>query len=152
MLSFDVEEIISIDYFIEKLQNKDLAKKVKAYFQSDKNILQDIFNRVNSFQKQIYIILRIYRNAPTNTHLALWIELQNNEVENIKPELIKISSQKEKITKTKNTNTDKLLIDIQSYAKRYEISSQLLNFINKKINNKTENITLIREIYGEFKL
>jgi len=151
LLSLDIEEVTSIEHFTEKLKNKNLDQKVKQYLQSDKNILQDIFSTVNSFKKQVHVILRVYRNELTNTHLALWIELQKEEVENLKPDLptevpVKETSQKNTVT---NKEVDTLLSNIQSYAKRYEISSQLLSFINKKINKKAENITLIREIYNK---
>ena len=154
LLSFDIEEIQSIKQFTVKLKNTVLQEKVNSYFKSDKNILQAVFSTVNSFKKQVHIILRIYRNEWKNEHLALWIELQNEEINSIQPSGV-LSGDEEFIKRTEivssqDTNSfDPLIADIRSYAKRYEISSQLLSFINKKINKKAENLTLIREIYNK---
>ncbi|MCF6240489.1 MAG: hypothetical protein L3J74_03985 [Bacteroidales bacterium] len=150
LLLLEIEDIPNLLRFSEQIENKDLAKKLLQYFQSDKNVFQDIFSAVNSFKKRVYVVLRIYRNELTNKHLALWIELQKEELSVFQ---LPVSEKEKKpqttLDETIISNENQLIIDIQSYVKRYEISAQLLSFINKKINKKAENITLIREIYNK---
>ncbi len=150
LLLLEIEDINSLQQFADKINNPKLSKRLFDYFQSDKNVFQDIFSTVNSFQKQVYIVLRIYRNEITNRHLALWIELQKDELNRfLLPPVETQNIEHKPEPETVQLKEDTLIADIQSYAKRYEISSQLLNFINKKINKKAENITLIREIYNK---
>jgi DNA-binding CsgD family transcriptional regulator len=149
LLSFEIEDINSLHQFADKINNPKLSKTLLNYFQSDKNVFQDIFSTVNSFQKQVYIVLRIYRNVHTNEQLALWIELQKDELDSILPVAVAQNIEYKTESETVHSKEDTLIADIQSYAKRYEISSQLLSFINKKINKKAENIALIREIYNK---
>ncbi len=150
LLLLEIEDINSLHQFADKINNPKLSKRLFNYFQSDKNVYQDIFSTVNSFQKQVYIVLRIYRNELTNKHLALWIELQKDELNSLLLPLVETQNIEHKPElEPVQSKEDTLIADIQSYAKRYEISSQLLSFINKKINKKAENITLIREIYNK---
>jgi len=150
LLLLEIEDIPNLLQFAEKIENKDLAKKLLTYFQSNKNVFQDIFTTINSFKKQVYVVLRIYRNELTNKHLALWIELQKEELNSLQlPQTGATAIVQSPEIITNKTEEDTLIRDIQSYAKRYEISAQLLSFINKKINKKAENITLIREIYNK---
>ena len=157
LLLLDIEEVTDLFLFAKKISNQNLAEKISEYFNSDKNIFQAIFSAINSFKQKIYVVLRIYRNEITNKHLALWIELQANELK-----VLQIQKPETEINKNEEKNTNvpaqaeeeqikfnELHADIRSYAKRYEISSQLLSFINKKINKSTENINLIREIYNK---
>ena len=155
LLSLDIEDISDSIDLIEKINTKTLASELNEYFQSKKNIFQTVFKTINSFKKPVYIIIRIYRNEISNTHLALWLELQPNELKTL--QIVKSDTNsnllKEKVVEKKSeselSKNNTLLLEIQSYAKRYEISAQLLSFINKKINNKSENIVLIREIYNK---
>lgn len=150
LLLLEIEEINSLYQFTDKITKPQLGKKLSEYFHSEKNIFQDVFSTVNSFQNQVYIVLRIYRNELTNEHLALWIELQKDELKSLSLPPVETNNTVHKLeVESIPSNNDTLISDIQSYAKRYEISAQLLSFINKKINNKAENITLIREIYNK---
>ncbi len=157
LLLLDIEEITDLSLFTQKINNQNLAEKLSEYFNSDKNIFQAVFSTVNSFKQKIYVVLRIYRNEISNKHLALWIELQTNELKvlQIQKQETATNESQESIAKVpvqiaeEQAEFNALHADIQSYAKRYEISSQLLSFINKKINKSAENINLIREIYNK---
>lgn len=150
LLLLEIEDIPNLLQFAEKIENKNLARKLLTYFQSNKNVFQDIFTAENSFKNQVYIVLRIYRNELTNKHLALWVELQEEELNSLQlTQSESVHEIRDSVEDKNMTADDSLIADIQSYAKRFEISSQLLSFINKKINKKAENIALIREIYNK---
>ena len=130
-----------------------MRQSISEYLVGDNSLYQHIYKVANSFQGLINLVLRIYRNEDNQGHLALFVELSKQELESIKntdsPKLVS-NTQTQKIpVQTSVKENDELLIEIKSYVSRYEVSDQLLNFINKKINDKTENINLIREIYSK---
>ena len=153
LLFLEIEEINTIQGLLAKDKSKKTAENVSEYLSSDKSIYQCIYRAENSFQKEINLILRIYRNDNNKEHLALFVELHKQELESIKNNNTVETQSTEKDVVDKTTETEeqnsKLQADIKSYVRRYELSNQLLNFINKKLNDKTENIKLIREIYAK---
>lgn len=152
LLFLEIDEISTIQGLLAKDNSKKTAKNVSEYLAGDKSLYQCIYRAENSFQKEINLILRIYRNENNKEHLALFVELHKQELESIKnnePKEI-VSTQAGALEQTNAaTKNDELQAEIKSYVRRYELSMQLLNFINKKLNDKTENITLIREIYNK---
>lgn len=153
LLFIDIEEIKDIQGLAAKDESNNLLKSVSEYLEGDKSLYQSIYTVKNSFQGVINLVLRIYRNENNLEHLALFVELHKHELDSIKKrEVSEVVSDTETqqipVPATTEENNE-LLLDIRSFVKRSEISAQLLNFINKKINDKTENISLIREIYNK---
>ena len=153
LLFFDIEEVQNIQGLLKKDKTKDLLQSISEYLQGDKGLYQSMYTVENSFQGMINLILRIYRNDSSKEHMALFVELHQRELNSIKKgesqktDVVPVKKQVEvKDTKAKE---NQLLKDIKSFVKRAEISTQLLDFITKKINDKTENISLIREIYNK---
>jgi len=153
LLFLDIEETKTIQKLIAKDESIDLLKGLTEYLKGDKSLYQSIYTLKSSFQGVIKLVLRIYRNENDNEHLALFVELNKQELD-----LIKTGEISWPVSNTEDTNAqeteikeknDELLLNIRSFVGRFEISEQLLNFINKKINDKTENISLIREIYNK---
>ncbi len=153
LLFLDIEEVKSIQALLQKDTSKNLFNDISEYLKGDENLYQSLYTVENSIQGIINLVLRIYRNENNQEHLAIFVELRQHElnslrkgnVSEIAPVILK-EELPQNITSEKNND---LLLDIKSYVKRHEISTQLLNFINKKINDKTENISLIREIYNK---
>ena len=153
LLFGDIEEIITIQLLLVKNGNMELLRSISEYLDGDNSLYQTIYSVENPFQGIIDLVLRIYRSENNLEHLALFVELNKQELESIKnsstdktPAETDIQKESEKESRKEQ---DELLIEIKSFISRYEVSDQLLNFINKKINDKTENISLIREIYGK---
>lgn len=153
LLFFDIEEINNIQGLLEKDKNKDLLKSITEYLEGDKSLYQSLYTVKNLFQGVINLVLRIYRNENNQEHLALFVELHKQELDSIKKsevsEIVPVKEKKQISVPEATEKDNELLKDIKSFVKRSEISSELLNFINKKINDKTENISLIREIYSK---
>ncbi|RLD68350.1 MAG: hypothetical protein DRI95_03290 [Bacteroidetes bacterium] len=153
LLFFDIEGIENIQGLLGKDKTKDLLNSITEYLEGDKSLYQSIYTVENSFQGMINLILRIYRNETSQEHLALFVELHKRELDTIKMgETVDVVAVKEKTQIQENDTEEKdndLFKDIKSFVKRAEISTQLLDFITKKINDKTENISLIREIYNK---
>ncbi len=152
LLFIDIEEVKTIQELVTKDKNSSLLKSVSEYLKGDNSLYQSIYTVANSFQGIINLILRIYRNENNKEHLALFVELNKQELDSIKKTASVTSSKtNSNVIEASSTNNEKteLLAEIKSYISKYEISEQLLNFINKKINDKTENISLIREIYSK---
>ncbi|MEN8119957.1 MAG: helix-turn-helix transcriptional regulator [Bacteroidota bacterium] len=165
LLFSEIEEISNIQELLEKNKTNGLLNSFLEYLEGDKSLFQSLYTVENLFQGEINLILRIYRNENHQEHLALFVELHKQELDSLKKEktdevIPPVEEKKEApvvpptIEKTQSpvitASTEKeniLLMDIKSFVKRSEVSTQLLNFINKKINDKTENISLIREIY-----
>jgi len=153
LLFLEVEEITTIQLLLVKDDNMELLRSFSQYLDSDDSLYQIIYTVPNSFQGTTSLVLRIYRNENNQEHLALFVELRQNELSSIRktksqeivPEIV---NKPIPVKETKAENSD-LMLDIKSYVKRHEISTQLLSFVNKKINDKTENISLIREIYNK---
>jgi len=152
LLFLDIEEITTIQGLLAKGKSRNMPNNVSEYLSGDKSLYQCIYRAENSFQKEINLILRIYRNENNNEHLALFVELHKQELESIKNSDTPESGTVDKLAEDNKKDThqnNELQADIKSYVRRYELSTQLLNFINKKLNDKTENIKLIREIYSK---
>lgn len=153
LLFLDVEETNSIQKLLEKGRNKNLTKGFSGYLNGDKSLYQSIYSIENSFQGIINLILRIYRNENNEEHLAIFVELHKQELESLNisefAEKTNASNKEQKELPPEKNAENQILTDIKSYVQRYEISLQLLSFINKKINDKKENINLIRDIYNK---
>jgi len=151
LLFLEIEDINTIQSLLAKDKSEKTSDSVSEYLLGDKSLYQCIYRAENSFQKEINLILRIYRNEHNNEHLALFVELHKQELESIKKNEVSETAVVEKTTeKISDTHQNsELQVGIKSYVRRYELSIQLLNFINKKLNDKTENIKLIREIYSK---
>lgn len=153
LLFFDIEEINNIQGLLKKDKSKNLVKSILEYLEGDQSLYQSLYTVENPFQGVINLILRIYRNENNQEHLALFVELHKQELDSIKKgevsEIVQVTEKKQIHVPEVTEKDNSLLKDIKSFVKRSEISTQLLSFINKKINDKTENISFIREIYNK---
>lgn len=153
LLFIDIEEVKTIQELVKKDKNNNLLDSVTEYFNGDKSLYQHIYTVANSFQGVINLVLRIYRNDNNNEHLALFVELNTKEIESIKQTessaVIEEIPKKELVVTPVIPENNELELEIKTYVSKYEIADKLLSFVNKKINDKTENINLIREIYSK---
>lgn len=152
LLAFEIEEVENLTFLLAKDKVNKLSEKFYEYVSNDDGIFQSTFKVKNAFQNVINILLRIYRFEEQKESLALFVEINNQEISSLtefvkpveieeKEEIEEISEKKEvekaeKAETVKKETTDNedlsLKTDIEIFAEKYEVYSDLLKIYNSK--------------------
>ena len=83
LLSFEIEEVQNLTFLFSKDKVNKLSERFNDYISNDEGIFQSIFKVKNAFQSVINILLRIYRFEEQKESLALFVEINNQEISNL---------------------------------------------------------------------
>ena len=151
LLSFEIENIENISYLLQRDTSTKLLEKYKNFKNNEEGLFQNIFKIKNAFQGIINILLRIYTLKESTNSLALFIELNKLEIEDLGIEKKNIEVKKPD-TVQKSIEIDDEIIGLKTeiaiFAEKYEVYSELEKLFGKKGKKKPEMLPEL--IHKEF--
>ena len=133
LLSFEIEDVVNISFLLQRDSTHSLLKKYEEFQSTDSGLFQSVYKIRNAFQGLINILLRIYRFEEKTSSLALFIELNPNEIEDLTgsptPDIIEEPVDNIQI-KEQDPETNVLKTDIAIFAEKYEVFSELIKLFN----------------------
>lgn len=155
LMSFEIEDLQNISFLLKKDTSNQLAEKYENYKTGENGIFQSIFKVKNSFQGIINILVRIYHPDEMNESLALFIEINSQEISELSGNT-EIPKNQEKQEPEKNDTASQeynsLRTDILVFAEKYEVYSGLQKIISGKKAKDPEAEKLQKEINAVFAL
>lgn len=156
LIGFEIEEVENISALFVKNKIEGLQEKFNKYTQSEDGVLQSLFKIENQFQSLVNLVVRVYRNADDNQHLALFVELSANEIVNLCAEKeqtvteIKVDSPKKAEPST--DIADELKTEIAIFTEKYELLDDIskLEELGKEKNELS--ISIMQSIKRSFNL
>lgn len=160
LLSFEIEDVENLTFLLVKDKVNKLSEKFFEYVSNDEGIFQSTFKVKNAFQNVINILLRIYRFEEQKESLALFVEINNQEISNLTEfatpgrteetkeipeneeaeEEIEEEIEEAEIVKKEPTNDEDLSFktDIEIFAEKYEVYSDLIKIYSSKDKKNQE--------------
>jgi DNA-binding CsgD family transcriptional regulator len=156
LLSFEIEEIESLNALFDIDKHEGLPDKFINYLRNDESSLQSFFRVENAFQGMINLLVRIYSLGDGNQHLALFIELNKTELKSLVPEQVreKAAELPRKEQKEAAPETDELATlktEIAIFSDKYELFEEIIKspaFLNQKDPQVKTIKTLLENLFN----
>ncbi len=148
LLSFEIEEISHLNQLFDIDKQDGMPEKFRNYIKNEEGILQSFFMVENAFKGIINLLVRIYNIGEGNQHLALFIELNKNEISSLLPKqnLTEIEKTKKVEIFPSPEETDdlgSLRTEIAVFSEKYELFEEIIKS-PELLNEKDQNIKTIR--------
>jgi DNA-binding CsgD family transcriptional regulator len=156
LIGFEIEELENISVLFVKNKIEGLQEKFNKYVQSDDGVLQSLYKVENQFQSLVNLVIRVYRNADDNQHLALFVELSANEIVNLGADKEETVTEKKVETPKKlEPSTDivpELKTEIAIFTEKYELLDEILKFEELSKEKNELNVSLTQSLKRSFNL
>jgi DNA-binding CsgD family transcriptional regulator len=156
LIGFEFEEIGNFSSLFEKNLEADLNEKFNNYLKGDEGILQFLFSTENPYRGTINLVVRIYRQENDNQYLALFVELNSNEIRSLHS-AIKANILEEKEPEKKQAvevfPDDFLSIktEIAIFAEKFELLEEILKspeFVHEKNEISSNMVQSIKRLFN----
>jgi len=130
LIGFEIEDINNISILFKKNLQKDLTERFSNYLKSDEGILQSLYRTQNQFQGIINLVIRVYRHENEEQHLALFVEMNANEIKDLCSDktALPINEKIEEVQKSIDTISDDLAslkTEIAVFTEKFELLEEI---------------------------
>lgn len=137
LLSFNIDDTNNLTKLFDKDINNNIAKKYLTFQDNEEGLFQSLFSIKNAFNGSVNMLVRIYACKENSDYLAMFIELNSIEAQNLHITTDEVKPQNNvmpqaDIEEDRNDNT------IEIFAEKYEIYQKLLKIFGTKKRKKPE--------------
>jgi DNA-binding CsgD family transcriptional regulator len=156
LIGFEIEDVKNISVLFNKSNQKDIKDRFTGYLSSDEGLLQSLFRTQNQFQGLINLIVRVYRHENEQEHLALFVELNANEVQNIcsdnKTNLPEKDVENRKAEDIQSGDLIEIKADIAIFAEKYELLEEISKMPEFSASKSEISLTILQSLKRTFNL